>query len=198
MRSPWPSSLARVETIFGLVGLIVGFVLKALFDVYLDSRRNRREDKVRFHADKLRTYGEFILQCDEYYQLRREAIGLDAVLRSVDDRRDALIAEAGSLEMIDSGQGKELAAAYTRAADRFDDNARRLHQVADEIARISAVFSLLAPADLYQAAMKLASATIAWRAPADDAAHHTAYDTFIRLATRDLGLHHAPARMSGH
>lgn len=57
--------------IFGLVGVVVGSVLTALLNYWLqrraDERRWDREDQLRFHAERLRLYRDFSVEAAKAY-----------------------------------------------------------------------------------------------------------------------------------
>jgi hypothetical protein len=74
--------------IVGLVGVIIGSVLTALLNFYLqreaDNRRWKREDekqrqvwhredRTRFHAERLRLYRDFLVEARRVYELERLA-----------------------------------------------------------------------------------------------------------------------------
>ncbi len=106
--------------IVGIVGVIIGSVLTALLNFYLqraaDNRRWQREDeqqqqmwnredRTRFHADRLRLYRDFLVEARRVYDL-------DA---STEDRMDQLATE---ISLISSAEVSKLAAWLLMAVDR--------------------------------------------------------------------------------
>lgn len=79
-----------------LAGVIVGFLLKAAFDLIMEHRRNAREDRLRFVQDKMRTYAEYLAHCSRLGRRQRRIAKLGKNINEVDARIRGVSAELAS------------------------------------------------------------------------------------------------------
>jgi hypothetical protein len=56
----------------GLIGVIVGLLLKSAFDWFSTRARNQREDRLRFIADKRVAYADLLAACTEVADVEHE------------------------------------------------------------------------------------------------------------------------------
>lgn len=71
--------------IVGAVGVLAGIAAKAGFDLWAESRTNRREDELRFIGDKRQVYTDFLAACHNVADVEHEGRLLDRRIRLLDE-----------------------------------------------------------------------------------------------------------------
>ncbi|WMY79709.1 hypothetical protein [Citricoccus sp. I39-566] len=117
----------------GLVGVVVGLLLKMLFD-WLSSRAARqREDRLRFIQDKRVAYAELLAACTEAADIEHEN-------RLLAKRKREFDSKTPTDEDVDD---------YNRELDNIDARRTRAYQ---SLNSVSAVVDLIGPDDVVEAA----------------------------------------------
>lgn len=151
---------------FGAVGVVLGVVLKGVIDALTSRSRNRREDRLRFVADKREAYAALLAACYDLADVEHESRLLEVRGRRLDEQR---LTYDSDLDALDADVASNEAA--KEAASR-------------EVNRACAVVDVLAPAHVVQAVSLLVSRS---QHPHLLPRRVEAQNAFVDAARSDLG-----------
>jgi hypothetical protein len=128
-----------VAAAFGVVGVVLGVALKGVIDALTSRSRNRREDRLRFVADKREAYADLLAACYDLADAEHDSRLLELRGRQLDAQRltyqSDLDAFGAEVDMNDAAK-----------ATAFG-----------EVNRATAIVDVLAPAKVVEAAALLVS-----------------------------------------
>jgi len=167
-----------------VAGVVVGFVLKALFDILTESQRRKREDRLRFIEQKMSSYADFASIAVRSRSLAAQAHDVIQELTELGETTAALVVryereDVESHEELDSlrTQFATLGSILGRIEGRQEAQEGELH-------RSLGVTLVLAPDNVREAAQALAMTLAGPDAKGD---FDTAYSRFREAAAKDLG-----------
>jgi hypothetical protein len=167
-----------------IVGIIVGFALKAWFDVLMERRKERREDRLRFIEEKMRGYADLGMACQETLHVIEQLQVWDRRREDLDARVQELIAAHGDAGPPE-GLLEELRADVAAAKAHREELESQGEKLVVEMRRLASLLSLIAPVPIQDLMSGLVDALVAEEF--DQAAYDRAHVMFVEAAGRDLG-----------
>lgn len=171
---------------YGLVGVVLGFILKAAFDLVTESRRQAREDRFRFVQERMRLYTDILFMGQRIIALGSKALEYDEARESLEKQVDELVLRHGH-----TPEDQEIpeAAGLPERVEALQATVTDIRREADErvleIQRTLANLLILAPPHVQQVAIDLVEAVTA--EDRDEEAYSAAIGAFRVAARSDLG-----------
>lgn len=152
--------------VLGVAGVVLGVLIKALIDALAARSRNKRQDRLRFVADKRAAYAEFVAACTDLADIEHRHREHAIKGREIDARTDVADAEIDEYN------------------NEIEANRVARREAYREVNRTVAIIEMVAPKRVVEAAAIYASRAhhphlLARRADAEAA--------FIDAARSDLG-----------
>lgn len=168
-----------------LLGIVVGFALKAVFDAIMEHRRVRREDRLRFIAEKMRGYADLGMLCSDTLRLMREMEEYGQRHEAAERQLQELLARQASGQEPSQEEIDDLQADVDAVRAHHGDLRSQSAAKAQEMSRLVNLLALVAPLRVRNSVYELVDTLTA--EDFDEDAYDDAHARFVELAGQDLG-----------
>lgn len=168
-----------------LLGIVVGFALKAAFDAVMEGRRLKREDRLRFVADKMQGYADLGLLCSDIVRLMDEMAEYEQRYDVAEQRLQELLALHATGQGPSREEVDDFKADVEAVKAHHDELRTQSLAKTRELARLANLLALIAPLQVREAIRELVDALT--EEDFDEAAYDEAHARFVELAGLDLG-----------